>query len=116
MEEVRLPQHVVQQIDRRWRARFGQLADAGQRKQRTLSSPSNECDRLRSSKVQRLREGSLRPTMVQPEVRSATNICGNPSAFDRAVRWTNGNSPSRLLRARLRAAARLCKEIICSKS
>jgi hypothetical protein len=54
MEEVRLPQHVMQRIERRWRARFGQLAETGQR---TLSSSSNESDPLRSSQVQKMAGG-----------------------------------------------------------
>jgi hypothetical protein len=60
MDEIRLPQHVVNRIDRRWAARFGQMAAW----QKQPGSDESD-DPLRSSRVRRLLEGSLRPPATE---------------------------------------------------
>jgi hypothetical protein len=62
MDEIRLPRHVVKRIERRRAGRFGKTQESPQGLKRVLSSPSPEfLDPLRSLKVQRLLQGSLRP-------------------------------------------------------
>jgi hypothetical protein len=61
MDEIRLPQHVVNRIDRRWTARFGQIAKAWQKQP---GSDASE-DPLRSSRVRGWLEGSLRPPATE---------------------------------------------------
>jgi len=72
MEEIRLPQHVVKRIERRWAARFAQTLEDWQRLERAPSSPACGCDDpLRSPQVRRLLEGSLRlgqNTCVEPRL------------------------------------------------
>ena len=62
MDEIRLPQHVVKRFERRWRARFGQMPEGLQPPRRAAAPCSLENDDpLRSPRVHRLLEGSLRP-------------------------------------------------------
>jgi hypothetical protein len=61
MDEIKLPQHVVNRIERRWTARFAQAED-WQRPERTpCYRPHKSYDPLQSLQVRRLTEGSLRP-------------------------------------------------------
>jgi hypothetical protein len=59
MDEIKLPQHVVNRIERRWTARFAQMLEDWQRPGRAPSHGSY--DPLLSLEVRRLIEGSLRP-------------------------------------------------------
>lgn len=59
MDEIRLPQHVVNRFERRWTARFA-LEDWQSPKNAPL--PVRGCgDPLGSPQVRRLLDGSLRP-------------------------------------------------------
>ena len=61
MDEIRLPQHVVNRFERRWTARFAQMLEEWQRPEHA-PLPVRGCgDPLRSPQVRRLLEGSLRP-------------------------------------------------------
>jgi hypothetical protein len=65
MDEIKLPQHIVSRIERRWTARFAQMPEVRQPLERRRSWPSNGShDPLRSPQVWRLLEGSLRPPVV----------------------------------------------------
>jgi hypothetical protein len=65
MDEIKLPQHIVNRIERRWTARFAQMPEGRQPLERRRSSPSHgRFDPLRSPQVWRLLEGSLRPLVV----------------------------------------------------
>jgi hypothetical protein len=65
MDEIRLPRHVVNRIERRWAAKFAQMPEGQQLMGRQRSSPSRGSDDpLRSPQVWRLLEGSLRPPVV----------------------------------------------------
>lgn len=57
MTDMRLPQHVVNRIDRRWAARFPEMQD----RRSCLSSSLEGYDPFRSPRVRRLLEGSLQP-------------------------------------------------------
>ena len=57
MDEIRLPQHIANRVDRRWAARFRDMPD----RPSGLSSSLEGCDPLRSPQVRRLLEGSLTP-------------------------------------------------------
>jgi hypothetical protein len=62
MDEIKLPQQVVNRIERRWTARFAQVLEDWQRPERTPSSSSHRSyDPLQPPQVRRLMEGSLRP-------------------------------------------------------
>jgi hypothetical protein len=62
MDEIKLPQHVVNRIERRWASRFAQTLDDWQRPERApSSSASGSYDPLQSPQVRRLLEGSVRP-------------------------------------------------------
>ena len=63
MDEIRLPQHVVNRIERRWTARFAQMLGDWQRPGAAFPRP-RKLDPLRSPQVRRLLEGSLRPPTV----------------------------------------------------
>ena len=58
MDEIKLPHHVVDRFERRWKARFALLLE-GQSRLRRLASGND--DPLQSPQVRRLLEGSLRP-------------------------------------------------------
>jgi hypothetical protein len=59
MDEIKLPHHVVDRVERRWKARFAQLLEGQSRLRR---SASGNDDPLQSPQVRRLLEGSsLRP-------------------------------------------------------
>jgi hypothetical protein len=64
MDEVRLPHHVVDRLERRWTGRFAQMMN-GSRQPATGTSCGGGGP-IRSPAVRRLLEGSLRP----PEPRS----------------------------------------------
>jgi hypothetical protein len=55
MDEIRLPQHVMNRIDQRWAARFAEIPHRAS----GLPSSIEGCDPL---KVSRLLEGAPRPT------------------------------------------------------
>jgi hypothetical protein len=57
MDEIRVPQHVVNRFERRWTARLAQMLECRQR----LEHASGCDDPLRSPQVWRLLEGSLGP-------------------------------------------------------
>ncbi len=59
MDEVKLPQHVVNRFERRWTARFAQMLQGRPQPVQRYSRGSDEP--LRSPQVRRLLEGSLRP-------------------------------------------------------
>jgi hypothetical protein len=59
MDEIRLPQHVVDRIGRRWAARFGRMAAGKQ------PGSDESDDPLLSLRVRRLLEGSLRPPATE---------------------------------------------------
>jgi hypothetical protein len=62
MDEIRLPQHVVNRFERRWTARFAQMLGDWPPLEHAPSSPACGCDDpLRSPQVRRLLEGSLKP-------------------------------------------------------
>ena len=62
MDEIRLPQHIVNRIERRWESRFAQtLGDWRHPECAPLSPGDGNHDPLRSPQVRRLLEGSLRP-------------------------------------------------------
>ena len=54
MEEIRLPQHAVNRIERRRAARFARMLGSWRRFERAPSPSDRSCDPLRSSQVQRL--------------------------------------------------------------
>ena len=64
MNEVKLPLHIVDRLERRWTGRFGQMLTVLQRPSPRICRRGG--DPLRSPEVRRLLEGSLRP----PEPRS----------------------------------------------
>jgi hypothetical protein len=57
MDEISLPQHVASQVERRWTAGFAQMLEWQRQQPYSLAN----YDPLRSPKVRRLLEGSLRP-------------------------------------------------------
>jgi hypothetical protein len=61
MDEIRLPQHVVNRFERRWTAILAQMLEGRQR----LERASGCDDPLRSPQVWRLLEGSLRPPTIE---------------------------------------------------
>jgi len=62
MDEIRLPQRIVNRIERRWESRFAQpLGDWRHPERAPLSPAAGNHDPLRSPQVRRLLEGSLRP-------------------------------------------------------
>jgi hypothetical protein len=63
MDEIQLPQHIVNRIERRWTARFAHMPKGRQPLERRRSSHGS-FDPLRSPQVWRLLEGSLRPPVV----------------------------------------------------
>jgi hypothetical protein len=66
MDEIRLPQHVVNRFERQWTARFTQMLEGWQRADHARFSPASPCDDpLRSPRVWRLLDGSLRPPTFQ---------------------------------------------------
>ena len=62
MDDIRLPQHVVDRAQRRWASRFAQQAADRQSPERTPSPESD--DPFHSAQVQRLLEGSLKPPVL----------------------------------------------------
>jgi hypothetical protein len=62
MDEIRLPQHVVSRLERRWAARFGRRPESTHPTGQSFESrePGSD-DPLQSTQVRRLLEGSLRP-------------------------------------------------------
>jgi hypothetical protein len=68
MDEIRLPQHVGNRIERRWTARFAQMLASWERFERAPPAPDRSRDPLRSSQVQRLLKGSLRPPTVERNI------------------------------------------------
>jgi hypothetical protein len=65
MDEIKLPQHIVNRIERRWTARFAQMPGVRQPLECRCSSPSHgSFDPLRSPQVWRLLE-SLRPPTIE---------------------------------------------------
>jgi hypothetical protein len=65
MDEIKLPQDVVNRVERRWKARFAQMPEVRQPPERRYSSPSHgSFDPLRSRQVWRLLEGSLRAPTI----------------------------------------------------
>jgi hypothetical protein len=60
MDEIRVPQHVVDRFERRWTARLAQMLEGRQR----LERASGCDDPLRSPQVWRL-VGSLRPPTIE---------------------------------------------------
>jgi hypothetical protein len=65
MNEIRLPQHVLNLIERRWASRFAQMLEDWQRPERAPSlSASETYDPLQSPQVRRRLQGSLRPPTV----------------------------------------------------
>jgi hypothetical protein len=62
MDDIRLPQHVLNRIEQRWTARLAQMLEVKRRPGRAPSSPADRnYDPLRSPQIRRLLEGSLRP-------------------------------------------------------
>jgi hypothetical protein len=59
MDEIRLPHHVVDRLERRWTGRFAQMLKGPQ--QPVPGSYRGDGDPIRSPQVRRLLEGSLRP-------------------------------------------------------
>jgi hypothetical protein len=57
MDEIRVPQHVVNRFERRWTTRLAQMLEGRQ----CLEHASGCDDPLRSPQVWRLLEGYLRP-------------------------------------------------------
>jgi hypothetical protein len=65
MDDIRLPQHVMNRIEKRWTARLVQMLEEKRRPERTPSSPADgNYDPLRSPQVWRL-VGSLRPPTIE---------------------------------------------------
>jgi hypothetical protein len=65
MDEIRLPHHIVDRLERRWTGRFAQIMNEPQHPTTGISCGGD--DPIRSPQVRRLLEGSLRP----PEARSS---------------------------------------------
>jgi hypothetical protein len=63
MDEIRLPHHIVDRLERRWTGRFAQTMNGSQHPTGTSCGGG---DPIRSPAVRRTLEGSLRP----PEPRS----------------------------------------------
>jgi hypothetical protein len=61
MDDIRLPQHVMNRIEQRWTARLAQMLEEKRRPERTPSPDDRNYDPLRSPQVRRLLNGSLRP-------------------------------------------------------
>ena len=68
MDEIRVPQYVVNGFERRWTARLPQILEGRQR----LEQANGSDDPLRSPQVWRLLEGSLRPPTIEVVSQSAT--------------------------------------------
>jgi hypothetical protein len=64
MDEIRLPHHIVDRLERRWTGRFAQMINGSKHPATRISCGG--ADPIRSPAVRRLLEGSLRP----PEPRS----------------------------------------------
>jgi hypothetical protein len=79
MDEIRLPQHVLNRIEQRWTARLAQMLEEKRRPERTPSSPADgNYDPLRSPQVRRLLEGSLRPPIsLSGNSDRARTVCGS---------------------------------------
>jgi hypothetical protein len=79
MDETRLPQHVLNRIERRWASRFAQtLGDWRHSERAPLSPADGNHDPLRSPQVRRLLEGSLRPpTSSLGKSDRARTVCGS---------------------------------------
>jgi hypothetical protein len=79
MDETRLPQHVLNRIERRWAYRFAQtLGDWRHSERAPLSPADGNHDPLRSPQVRRLLEGSLRPpTSSLGKSDRARTVCGS---------------------------------------
>jgi hypothetical protein len=79
MDETRLPQHVLNRIERRWASRFAQtLGDWRHSERAPLSPADGNHDPLRSPQVRRLLEGSLRPpTSSLCKSDRARTVCGS---------------------------------------
>jgi hypothetical protein len=58
MDEIKMPNHVVDRFERRWKAMFAQILEGQSRLRR---SANGNDDPLQSPQVRRLLEGSLRP-------------------------------------------------------
>jgi hypothetical protein len=56
MDEISLPQHVIERLERRWRGKLEQLARLG-----AWGQPVKQDDPLRSPEVQRWLASALRP-------------------------------------------------------
>jgi hypothetical protein len=86
MDEIGLPQHIVNRIERRWKSRFAQTLGDWRRPQRAPLSPAaGNHDPLRSPQVRRLLEGSLRPpTLLSRNSDRARTVCGSRN-FPREV-------------------------------
>jgi hypothetical protein len=78
MDEIRLPQHVVNRIERRWASRFAQVLQVSQRPEKAPSSSAYASyDPLQSPQVRRRLEGSLRPpTSHSSNSGRARTLCG----------------------------------------
>ena len=79
MDDIRLPQHVLNRIEQRWTARLAQMLEEKRRPERTPSSPADgNYDPLRSPQVRRLLEGSLRPPIsLSGNSDRARTVCGS---------------------------------------
>lgn len=80
MEEIRIPRHVIEQLERRWAATFGHRWN----KSRAISSSGGmeRDDPLRSQRVGKLVSESLRPPVAGTANSLATTdelVGGNPS-------------------------------------
>jgi hypothetical protein len=77
MDEIRLPQHIVNRIERRWASRFAQTLSDWRHPERAPSSPAaGNHDPLRSPQVRRLMEGSLWPPTSSGNNGRARSVCG----------------------------------------
>jgi hypothetical protein len=92
MDEIKLPQDVVNRVERRWTARFAQMPEVRQPLERRCSSPSHgSFDPLRSPQVWRLLEGSLRPPTIDSRPTfSYRKICRGPRTPDGTLRRPDG--------------------------
>jgi hypothetical protein len=60
MNDIRIPQHVIQRLERRWMGKFEQLAKIRSRVQ--PAQPIEQDDPLRSAHIERWLASSLRAT------------------------------------------------------
>jgi len=59
MDEIRLPRHIVDRLERRWTGRFARMMNGPPHPATGISCGTS--DPIRSPAVRRLLEGSLRP-------------------------------------------------------